>query len=251
MITSIENSEELASILNDRMVNRKGGSNQRLANMLGWRTKDNSHPVQANIPSEDRSQFAMEKYKFFLDAPFEISNKCCDEMKKNPLHTYSHKTRRMAITGEMAEESRLRTQKWIQHGCNMFDAKTPKSCPLSFWTENDVLQYIYENKLPICSVYGEVIKADTDMVGQMDIEDWGFGTGEESHCYKTTGCKRTGCALCAFGAHLDKQGEERFLMLKDTHPKMYRMLDLVSNNGVTFREAIEWTNEHGNLNIKL
>ena len=75
MTTSIENSEELASILNERMVNRIGGNNQRLAIMLGWMTKDKTHPIKANIPSGERSQFSLEKYKFFLDAPFEIFEK--------------------------------------------------------------------------------------------------------------------------------------------------------------------------------
>lgn len=37
------------------------------------------------------------------------------------------------------------------------------------------------------------------------------------HC---TGCQRTGCMFCAFGAHLEK-GENRFERMKHTHPKHY------------------------------
>lgn len=217
--------------------------------MLGMLTKNQE--IQANIPSEDRSQFAMEKWQFLLTSPFPISNKCCNVMKKNPAHDYSHKTKRMPITGEMAQESRLRTQKWIQHGCNMFDAKNPKSCPLSFWTEQDVLQYIYENKLPICSVYGEIIKADTDIIGQMDIEDWGFGTGEESHVFKTTGCSRTGCMFCGYGCHLEKEGEGRFERMKETHPKQYEyIMKPWDKGGLGYKEVIDWINENGNLHIQ-
>ena len=47
------------------------------------------------------------------------------------------------------------------------------------------------------------------------------------------------------------RGDERFLILKESHPKMYGLLDIVKNKGITFREAIEWMNEHGNLDIKL
>lgn len=43
----------------------------------------------------------------------------------------------------------------------------------------------------------------------------------------------------------------RFERLKESHPKMYDLLDVVKNNGYTMRQAIEWTNEHGNLNIRL
>ena len=250
--TSIENSEELASILNERMKNRKGGANQRLAIMLGMLTKDKENPIQANIPEKDRSTFAQTKYKFFLEAPFEISNMCCNVMKKNPAHKYFKETGRKPITAQMASESRLRTQKWIQNGCNGFNMTIPTSNPMSFWTENDVLQYIVENNLPICSVYGDVVEDSLENCeGQLSITDvFGIETGLQKR-YRTTGCSRTGCMLCGFGCHMEKEGQGRFEMLKETHPKMYALLDVVKNNGVTFRQAIEWTNEHGNLNIRL
>lgn len=38
--------------------------------------------------------------------------------------------------------------------------------------------------------------------------------------YATTGCKRTGCVFCGFGAHLEKE-PNRFQMLKQTHPKLW------------------------------
>lgn len=251
-ITSIENSEELANILNQKMVNREGGNNQRLAIMLGMLTKDKNHPIKANIPNNDRSMFSQEKYKFFLDAPFEISNKCCNVMKKEPAHHYTKQTGRVPITATMASESRLRTQKWLQNGCNGFNLKLPTSNPMSFWTEQDVLLYIKRYDLPICSVYGKVVPDYDEMgiiEGQMSITDYeGFEDYElfdkDNVPLKTTGCSRTGCCLCGFGCHLEKQEDSRFLRLKETHPKFYGLTDLIKNNGVTYREAIEWTNEH-------
>ena len=231
------------------MVNREGGNNRRLAIMLGMLTKNKEHPIKANIPSEDRSQFSLERYKYFLEAPFEISNKCCNVMKKDPLHRYAKETGRNFITAQMASESKLRTQKWLQNGCNGFDLKNPISNPMSFWTEQDILLYIRENKLPICLVYGEVVTED-ESTGQMNLSDYGLFDLERP-LLKTTGCTRTGCMLCGFGCHLEKPGEGRFEMLKETHPGMYNLLDVVKNNGVTMREAIEWVNEHGNLNIRL
>ena len=203
------------------------------------------------IPSEkDRSMFSCERYQFFLDAPFEISNKCCAIMKKEPMNRYAKETGRVGITAQMATESRLRTQVWLRNGCNAFDAKKPISNPMSFWTEQDVLLYIYQNKLPICSVYGEVVK-ETEVDGQIDFEDLGiFDLGRPT--LKTTGCDRTGCMLCGFGCHLDtrKGGTSRFVRLKETHPKMHNLLYVCKNSGVTFAEAIDWINENGNMNIK-
>ena len=238
-------------MLNNRMINRKGGNNQRLAIMLGMFTNDKKHPIKANIPSgsDDKSMFSLERYKFFLESPFEIGNQCCRVMKKEPAHRYSKETGRVPITAQMASESRLRTQKWLQHSCNAFDTKCPMSNPMSFWTEQDVLLYIKIHNLPICSVYGDVI-TDDEEIGQIDFMQYTgleiFDRGNQPlHC---TGCQRTGCVCCGFGAHIG--GDTRFTDLKETHPQMYKLLDIAKNNGYTMREAIDWVNEHGGLNIK-
>lgn len=246
----------MASILNERMHNRKGGNNQRLAIMLGMLGKDGQ--IKANIPSQDRSQFSQEKYSFFLQAPFEISNKCCNVMKKEPLHLYYRKAKRCPITAQMASESKLRTQKWLQNGCNGFNLKIPTSNPMAFWSEQDVLLYIKLHDLPICSVYGEVVK-DYDgmdqLEGQISIGEL-LGTDEmgifdlDRPLLKTTGCDRTGCVLCGFGCHLEKPEESRFLKLKETHPKFHNLLFLLKNNGITYAEAIDWINEHGGFDIR-
>ena len=231
------------------MVNRKGGQNQRLAIMLGMFTSDKKRPIKANIPSDDRSVFSLERYRFFLDAPFEISNKCCNVMKKDPAHKYVKETGRVPITAQMASESRLRTQKWLQNSCNGFDLKIPTSNPMSFWTEQDVLLYIKTHNLPICSVYGDVVSDDEEM-GQIDFMQYTgleiFDMGNKPlHC---TGCQRTGCVCCGFGAHI--ANDERFTRLKETHPQMYKLLDIATNNGYTMLQAIDWINKHGDLNIK-
>lgn len=59
------------------------------------------------------------------------------------------------------------------------------------------------------------------------------------------------CVLCGFGCHLEKPGQGRFEMLKETHPNFHKLLFILKNNGVTYAEAIDWVNEHGNLDIKL
>lgn len=249
-IQSIAESEELASLLNQRMKERKGGQNQRLAIMLGMFTNNKENPIQANIPSKDRSMFSLERYKFFLESPFEISNACCRVMKKEPAHRYSKETGRMPITAQMASESRLRLQKWLQAGCNAFDSKSPISNPMSFWMEQDILRYIKDHNLPICSVYGDiVVDQPEECDGQISIWDMGYMQNSDNRKLKTTGCDRTGCVCCGFGCHLDKS-PSRFERLKETHPKLYQLLFVCKNNGVTYKEAIDWINEHSDLDIR-
>ena len=162
------------------------------------------------------SRYNANKYKDLVSADFRISNKCFDVMKKLPLHNFCKTTDKMGLTAQMAEESEQRTSTWLRFGCNMFDAKYPTSNPMSFWTEHDVLQYIKEENLPIASVYGDIVPVG----GQMTFEGC-----ECKLC--TTGCDRTGCIFCGFGAHLEK-GEGRFQRLKRTHPKQY---DFCINGG--------------------
>ena len=144
----------------------------------------------------------MQKYAFLKEAPFRISHKCCNHLKKNPSKEYRKKTGRVPITAQMASESLLRTKSWLEHSCNAFDSKEKISNPMSFWTEQDVLLYIRSHNLPICSVYGEVVTDDEEM-GQIDFMQYTglelFDRGNQPlHC---TGCQRTGCVCCGFGAH--------------------------------------------------
>ena len=197
------------------------------------------------------SMYDRSRYLFMLEAPFDVSNKCCMVMKKQPAHKYAKNTGRKPMTATMATESKLRASNWIKHGCNVFESKNPISNPMSFWTEQDVLLYIKENNLPICSVYGDVVtdyKSMGQCENQMSLADYGIFDNERP-LLKTTGCSRTGCVLCGFGCHLEKE-PNRFQMLKETHPKFHNLLHILKNNGVTYAEAIDWINEHGGLDIK-
>ena len=167
----------------------------------------------------NKSAYNCEKWGFLLDAPFEISDKCCKVMKKTPSRQYAKETERKQIVGTMANESRLRYQKWLQHGCNAFDSSVPSSQPLSFWTEQDILQYLKKYDVPYCSIYGEIVpisKGD-QIEGQTTFD---VLSEDEGTLLKTTGCDRTGCIFCMFGCHLEKE-PNRFQRLKVTHPKQY------------------------------
>lgn len=161
--------------------------------------------IVETIPKQSR--FSAEKYKPLLDADFMISNKCCDVMKKRPVHRYTRENERYFMIGSLAEESFLRKNSWIRYGCNNFAADIPSSKPMSFWTEQDVLRYILDNGVKIADVYGEIICADRD--GQISMD--------QDAKLRCSGCQRTGCVFCAYGAH----HEPRFIALARTHPKQY------------------------------
>ena len=154
------------------------------------------------LNGDEKGRFKIsEKWKFLIDAPFAISEKCCDVMKKKPFHIYERETGNKPIIGVMASESMLRLNKWVKEGCNAFDTKKPKSAPLSFWTEQDILLYLKTFDISYCSVYGDIVK---DSNGRLI----------------TTGENRTGCMFCMFGVHLEKN-PNRFQRMAVTHPKQY------------------------------
>ena len=170
-------------------------------------------------PDSFRKQLV--KYAHLVDSGIPISSKCCYVMKKTPAKKYERETGRKPILGTMAEESALRKQSWIKSGCNAFESKRPTSQPMSFWTEQDVLQYLKKYDVPYCSVYGDIqVKPHDDAIkGQIDLIDY-LGCYEPEDVLETTGERRTGCIFCMFGCHLEKE-PNRFQRLKQTHPRQY------------------------------
>lgn len=143
-------------------------------------------------------------WRFLVDAPFEVSDHCCEVMKKEPMRRYRRETGRAPFVGILATDSKERELTYLKTGsCNAFDAKEPKSTPMAFWTEQDILECIRRFDIPLAPVYGQIVERD----GQL--------------C--TTGLRRTGCVFCAFGLHMDlRDGDEtRFELLKRTHPKLW------------------------------
>lgn len=157
-------------------------------------------------------RFCLEKWlPMATELPVGITHLCCKQMKKIPLKKY-----RNCFVATLAEESILRENAWIAHGCNAFDAKNPKSQPMSFWTEQDVLSYIVKNNIEIASVYGEIVSsgADGNEYPAIDV------AGNVQCNLKCSKCSRTGCIFCGFGFHLDK-GQTRFQRISRTHPRQY------------------------------
>lgn len=128
-----------------------------------------------------------EKWKFLVDAPFKIDERCCDVMKKRPIKKYEKESGKSAFIGTMACESSHRKTLYLKTGCNAFNSKRPKSIPIAFWKEEDIWEYLKDK--PYSQIYDK-------------------------------GYLRTGCMFCMFGVHLEK-GKNRFQLMKETHPQLH------------------------------
>ena len=199
--------KEVAQVISEaRRADGNGKYSYRLKRLNGTLTDKNG----------DKSRYCCEKYQPLVNVDFQISHKCCHIMKERPAKKFEKEFDKKPFVATMTEESRAREQAWLKSGCNVFDSKREVSKPMSFWSEQDVLRYIKENNIELAPVYGEIIPID----GQT-----AFDCVDCKLC--TTGCDRTGCIFCGFGAHLEK-GETRFQRLKRTHPKQY---DFCINGG--------------------
>lgn len=243
-------SKEVSQTVCEAQASIRSGSGKytyRLKKLDGVSTDKEGNLSSYNIP----------QWKFLLDAPFNISHKCCDVIKKNPSKRYEKSNKKTAIIATMADESRLRKEKWLRNGCNAWKLKRPQSNPMSFWTEQDILTYIHTYNLAIAEAYGQIVVKNDGINGQVNIYDY---LEDYRDCqYETTGCKRTGCIFCGFGITQDKQ---RFVRLSEQEPKLcdYVMrggefsdsgMWQPNKDGLGYWFVLEWLNVHGNLKIDI
>jgi 3'-phosphoadenosine 5'-phosphosulfate sulfotransferase (PAPS reductase)/FAD synthetase len=177
---------------------------KKIANTVSGAKEGNLRWKQIHGIAKDsrggNSIYSFLNYKYLLNAPFKISDKCCDVMKKRPIYVWEKQYDKYPIIGIMADESITREREYRENGCNSFEAKHPQGRPMGFWTEQDIYQYLDRYQLPIAKVYGDLIKTQTG--------------------YCLTGVKRTGCMFCMFGVHLE-DSPNRFERMKETHPKQW------------------------------
>ncbi len=179
------------------------------------------------LSGDERGKFGMlaKKWQYLADTDTtkeDISDICCEILKKEPFRRYVKESGRQPFIGITQDESFRRENQYNHTGCNVYDGKTTKSQPLGFWTKQDVLRFKTEKGIPICNVYGDVIR---DCRG----------------IYHLTGEQRTGCVLCGFGCHLEKE-PNRFQRLcissNEAHQSLYDWGMKIQNNGVTYKEAL-------------
>lgn len=153
-----------------------------------------------------RSGKIADRWQFLIKERFDVSEQCCEYLKKRPFARYNRETGEVPILGVMAGESDLRKRQYIRRGgCNSFQNSHIASYPISIWTDADIWEYLRKYNVPYCELYDK-------------------------------GHTRTGCMFCGFGAHLEKVS--RFELLYDLHPRAYNIFMDYENNGCTYREAL-------------
>ncbi len=162
-----------------------------------------------------------QRWRFLVNAPFAISDKCCEIMKKAPMSRYEKATGRVQMVGLMAADSKAREKVYLQTGCNAFDAQRPRSMPMGFWTERDVLECLRRYRVPYADVYGHI---------QQDP-----GT---SQLY-FDGVRSTGCIFCCFGLHMEDM-PNRFQSMAVTHPELYQFC----MGKLGLRGVLDYVREH-------
>ena len=130
------------------------------------------------------------KWQYLMDQQtIKISERCCDILKKRPIHKYEKESQRYPYIGTMVTDSLLRRVSILENGCNAFGMSRPQSRPLAHWLEKDIWDYIHKYNIAYSKIY-----------------DMGY--------------KGTGCMFCMFGVHLEK-APNRFQRMRKTHPNQY------------------------------
>lgn len=188
------------------------------------------------LHGDERGKYGMlpKKWQKYIYAPFEISDKCCDVMKKKPFNKYVKETGCYPMMGITQDESFRRANQYSRTGCNVYDGTTIKSQPLGPWTKQDVLRFAYEHMgkeivlldgssyiFNICSVYGKIEK-------------------DAQGIFHLTGEQRTGCMYCAFGVTEEKE-PNRFQRMQSSHPKYYGFcMKPVAEGGLGMKEVLSY-----------
>jgi 3'-phosphoadenosine 5'-phosphosulfate sulfotransferase (PAPS reductase)/FAD synthetase len=157
------------------------------------------------------------KWRFLIDAPFNVTDRCCDILKKEPVKRFEKETGLRPIVGGMAEESAVRKRQYEKNGmCTIWKEGKEQLNPLSIFTEKDIWDLIKIKEISICPIYYDQV-----IDGQV-----------------VTGEKRTGCAYCAFGCQFEDKDNNRFQRLQMREPKRHETF----MTKLGYKEALEYIN---------
>jgi len=203
-----------------------------VSKLVARQIKDFKNPTPANAKTrnlwltgisgtgkESRSKKLSEKWKFLIDEPFDITSKCCDILKKEPLIRYEKETNLKPFVGVLASEGGQRADNIVKYGCNILDGDNPKSRPLAFWLEKDIWAYAELNNIRFAECYYDRVVNGQFLAAEV----------------------RTGCTFCGFGYQFENNTlfeSDRFTKQKIKNPARYKKIMQLKNNGVTFKEAL-------------
>lgn len=154
-----------------------------------------------------------QKWRYLADQKFDVTHKCCQILKKDPLKNWAKKNGNpKPLIALMSDESKLRQQLSL-YGAD--DGEKIYPFLRTEWNEQDIWEYAKRFNIRFAECYYEQ-KMNGKIVPPV---------------------KRTGCAYCFFGGHLEEK--DRFARNKQVSPKRHEKMMRLENNGVTFKEAID------------
>ena len=161
------------------------------------------------------------KWRKLIVAPFDITEKCCDILKKEPMKLVQKETNKGVFIGTMASDSATRDETYRKNGCIIFTNKVKQCQPMGYWLEQDKMRYLVEENLPVAPVYGQIKQ-------------------NEKGDYYFTGEQHTGCKLCLFGCHMEK-GDNRIQRLASIEPAAYNFaMKPLCNGGLGFKDVMDY-----------
>lgn len=141
------------------------------------------------------------KWKYLVEEDIKITDKCCTILKKNPVKEYEKETGLSPIIGVKAKDSSLRYITALKNNtCNTYGNRNV-SKPLNIFTDEDIWEIIKKYNIPYCNVYDDKVDSQSGEI--------------------IKGLRQTGCAYCAFGAHMETKEESRFKRLYQTDKNRY------------------------------
>lgn len=174
------------------------------------------------------------RWKPLIYAPFKCSDQCCDILKKEPAKNLAKELGlTLSFTGEMATDSKQREREYLVTGCNAFSEGKGKSKPLGFWTEQDILRYHKQYKLPHAECYGKLLESKSTGI------------------LKFSKAQRTGCKLCLFGIQMG-DGKNRLIELYESEPKVVEMaLKPIKQGGLGYKDVRDYIVKNCQIELNL
>ena len=132
--------------------------------------------------------------------------------------------------GLMQSEGGRRQYTLRQHGCNYVGETTARSCPLNYFSRQDMLRLAVDLVVHVPEIYGRIVR-------------------EADGTLRTTLAQRTGCACCGYGIHLQKR-PHKFDRLYDDNPKEWHYwMYTVGWGKVLDYIGVEWRQEGRQMSL--
>ena len=156
-------------------------------------------------------------WQFLADQPFDVSSKCCQILKKDPLEKWAKENGNLKpLIGLMSGESRLRQQLALY---GKEGGKKIYPFLRTGWTEQDIWAYAEKHGLRFAECY---------------YDRWVDGVLLKA-------VDRSGCDSCHYGKKEER--EIKFARSRALSPKKHAVMMKQTNNGVSFEEAMSIADE--------